>query len=163
MTRSLMILLMITAALVAGGCRKVVSQPVLEQVVADLLLTVSGVEVNVDCPANRTMRIDNDFFCHTEHAGRHGFVLVRQIDDYGHVELVNVKPLARTKIEPIVERYLQRQHGLDASVTCPKDIIQDPDVNFRCRIDGTNEQIEVRQVDGIRRYSFNYTPAAEQP
>ena len=151
--RLTMVVLLIAVALLASGCRKVVSDTLLEPVVADLLLDVSGEHVQVDCPAGRTMRKDNDFFCDTTVFGRHGTVLVVQKDDYGHVELQSVPPLHHDRVEPLVESWLKRQHRIDAQVHCPTKVIQQPDRNFDCRIEGGG-RVHVRQVDGVADYSF---------
>lgn len=153
-----LVLLCCAAALVGGGCRKVVSEPVLERVVADLMLTVSGVEVEVDCPPGVTMRTDEDFFCHTEVMGRRGTVLVRQVDDYGHVQLENVSPLDHEEVEPLVEAYLRREHEIDTRVSCPRNVIQQPDENFSCQTRGHGD-VRVRQVDGVDEYTFQLAEA----
>lgn len=158
MPRIVACVLLAAVAVGAGGCRKVVSDQVLEQVVADLMLTVSGVEVDVECPEGVTMRAQEDFFCHTDANGRTGTILVRQVDDYGHVELVNESPLDPGKVEPLAEDYLQRHFDIDAAVSCPDDVIQEPDENFACDVDG-HADVLVRQVDGVREYTFQFEGA----
>lgn len=158
MSRFGVALLVVLVAILAGGCRKVVSDQVLETVVADLMFTVSGVEVDVDCPAGVTMRTDEDFFCHTDTLGRKGTVLVRQVDDYGHVELVNESPVDPAEVEPLVERYLEREFELEARATCPENVIEEPDENFACRIEG-HDPVQVRQVDGVGAFTFQFEGA----
>lgn len=124
-------------ALVGGGCRKVMSEQVVEATAEDLLFTIAGVEVQVDCPAGVTMRAQEDFFCRTSIADRRGHLLVRQLDDYGRVEFERERPLDPSTIEPLVARFLRTQYDVDAVVSCPGEVIQEPDENFRCAVRGT--------------------------
>ncbi len=156
--RTSLVLLVLLVALAAGGCRKVMSEQVLEATAEDLMVSVAGTEVAVDCPSGITMRAQEDFFCRTRIADRRGYLLVRQLDDYGRVQFEREEPLAPDEIEPIVERFLQDQYDLDADVTCPREVIQEPDENFRCEVDGA-AGVEVRQVDGLDEYALQWLGA----
>src|SRR5687767_9589620 len=46
--------LVVAVALLAGGCRKVVSQTYLERTVEQYLLDISGIEVDARCPSGET-------------------------------------------------------------------------------------------------------------
>lgn len=150
-----LVLLLVAVALLTGGCRKVLSEPVVESVGSDVMSQISGADVTVDCPASVTMRTDNDFFCTTRVADRTGWLLVHQVDGYGRIEFERVQPLERALIERIVEAHMQRQYGIDTTATCPDRIIQKPDHNFTCTLAG-EDPIDVRQVDGVKEYVFNW-------
>lgn len=153
-----MLVLVLLVSLTASGCRKVMSEQVVEAMGADLLSSISSSDVRVDCPGGITMRAQEDFFCRTSVAGRRGWLLVRQLDDYGRIEFVRELPLDPDVVEPIVERFLRSQYELDADVRCPTGVIQDPDENFRCTVAG-HEPVEVRQVDGVDEYSLQWLGA----
>lgn len=148
-------LLLLAASVAASGCRKELSEPVVESIGSDVLTQLSGDDVRVDCPRGIEMRAQEDFFCRTFVADRRGWLLVRQLDDYGRVELARELPLDREAIEGIVFRSLLREHGVEAPVRCPYPIIQQPDENFTCTVEG-HPDVEVRQVDGVDEYVINW-------
>lgn len=148
-------LLVLAASLAASGCRKELSEPVVESIGSDVMTQLSGDEVRVDCPSGIEMRAQENFFCRTFVADRTGWLLVRQLDDYGRVELARELPLDREQVEGVVFRYLLREHGVDGEVTCPYPIIQEPDENFTCSVDGEPDA-DVRQVDGVDEYEINW-------
>ena len=153
-------LLLLAVAMLAGGCRKVLSEDVLEASGAAMMSELGGTAVEVDCPGGITMRAQEDFFCRTRVADRRGWLLVRQLDDYGRIEFEREEPLERELIEGMVARYLARQYDLDdAQVRCPGAVIQEPDENFRCTVRG-EAPVDVRQVDGVDEYAINWRGAA---
>ncbi|MCW2949207.1 MAG: hypothetical protein JWN41_220 [Thermoleophilia bacterium] len=148
--------MLLAFALGAGGCRKVVSDVLLENVVRGLFFDASGQHVTIDCPEGKTMRKDNDFFCDTSVFGRRGTVLVVQQDDWGRIILRDVPPLDRREVEPLVSAWLRRQHGVAAHVSCPTRVIQEAGRNFRCHYRHRGRKVvRVRQVDGVADYDFS--------
>ena len=156
--RAAALVLLACLALGASGCRKVMSEQVVEAMAEDLMFSISGSHVEVDCPSGVTMRAQEDFFCHTSIADRRGHLLVRQHDDYGRIEFIRERPLDPEVVEPIVERFLRDQYDVDADVRCPDEVIQEPDENFTCRVQGEPD-VEVRQVNGIDEYSLQWRGA----
>jgi hypothetical protein len=156
-----LVALALACALLAGGCRKVLSEPVLEASASEIVSQMSGAEIRVDCPAGRSMRVDNDFFCQTHVADRTGWLLVHQTDDYGRITFEYDEPLDRREMARLVAAFLARQYGVEgAKVTCPGRIVQQPDRNFTCTVAGS-EPVDVRQVDGVHEYVYTWRGANE--
>ncbi|MCW2925496.1 MAG: hypothetical protein JWM98_2900 [Thermoleophilia bacterium] len=141
-------------ALGASGCTKVVADEYVERVGADFFQSGAGAKVTVHCPAGVEMRIDNDFFCTTDFYGRHGTLLVRQLDDYGHVKFTREQPVAHAQVEADAEAYLRGQAGIPTGtrVRCPHRVVPKEGRSFTCR--SAVGRIRVVQVDGVSTFHF---------
>ncbi|MCW2971776.1 MAG: hypothetical protein JWN72_49 [Thermoleophilia bacterium] len=148
--------LVVTLGVFAGGCRKVISDVLLESLVSDYYYDISTVRVDVRCPEGKTLRTDNDFFCHIYRDGkRTGQVLVLPQDDYGRMIVSIETPLDMEIVLPFLKDWLRRDQPqlVGKRITCPEDIIREPDRNFACRVG--SRRVEVRQVDGVSTFVFN--------
>jgi hypothetical protein len=153
--RVLLVALVLLVAVATAGCRKVVSEELLENAIGGVMFSIAGTEVDIDCPANKTMATNNDFFCRTEISGRRGWILVLQHDDYGRMEFRRETPIrVKEEVEPLLERYMLRQFDQQVEADCPDDVIQEPGEDFRCDIE-PGSHMNVRQVDGVNEYAFN--------
>ncbi|MCW2959982.1 MAG: hypothetical protein JWM25_1359 [Thermoleophilia bacterium] len=152
--RLAIVLLLLVVAVTASGCRKVVSNDLVENAIGGVLFSIAGVEVGVTCPENVTMATNNDFFCRTDISGRRGWILVLQHDDYGRMEFRRESPLPPESVEPLIEQFMQRQHGDRVQASCPGNVIEEAGELFTCALDDGRE-VRVRQVDGVAEFVFN--------
>ena len=152
----LLAMLVVTLGVFAGGCRKVISDVLLENLVENYYFDISTVHVDARCPKGKTLRTDNDFFCHIYRDGkRTGQVLVLPQDDYGRMIISIETPLDMDIVLPFLKRWIATNQPdlVGAKITCPRDIIREPDRNFACRVG--SRRVEVRQVDGVSTFVFN--------
>ncbi|MBC7462223.1 MAG: hypothetical protein H7287_12750, partial [Thermoleophilia bacterium] len=93
---------------------------------------------------------------------RTGQVLVLPQDDYGRMIISIEAPLDMDIVLPFLQQWIADDHPelVGAKITCPREIIREPDRNFACRVG--SRRVEVRQVDGISTFVFNLLTKGQQ-
>jgi hypothetical protein len=113
----------------------------------------------VSCPARVPRREGFAFECTASlDAGTYP-VLATETDDSGHFSYANQSPLAVldvAKVEQAIGDSIRSQRGVDATVSCPPEILRQKGVQFTCTalVDSRIYPFTVTEVDGAGRVRY---------
>jgi Domain of unknown function (DUF4333) len=145
----------LVAALSLSGCASsgpTLSTATVERAIAASIRTQHGLRATVSCPHDVPRREGFAFECTASlDAGTYP-VLATETNDAGHVSYENRAPLAVldvAKVERAIDGSIESQRGVEATVSCPPEILQRAGVQFTCTalVGGRTYPFAVTEID----------------
>jgi hypothetical protein len=142
-----------------GGSTPTVNGPAVARAIAQSILTERHVYTTVSCPPDVPQEAGRTFTCTANLDVGTYPVPVTVVDGNGHVRWASQAPLVVLKIagvERAIKRSIRSQRNLDATVQCPRQVLQRAGLVFKCTatVNGRSYPFTVTEVDGRGNVRF---------
>jgi hypothetical protein len=145
--------LMASALYGCGSSTPILNTGAVRRAIAASILTQHHLHATVSCPSEVPQKAGLVFTCTASLDVGTYPVVVTETNSSGHVRYENQAPLIAldiTGVERAIRQSIRGQRGLESTVICPGEVIQESGLVFTCMatVNGQRYPFSVTEVDG---------------